>query len=372
MSKREGRRREGANGFPGSTSTYDQWINSLGLPVHSGYFIEDLRTIAVGRWEERQCDAAFLVLAGQEGVSEVRITEIPSGKTTAPWKMALDEIVYVVDGKRGVATIRAEGKPKITFEWQKHSLFMIPRNHYCQFSNLQGTGASRLLHYNSLPLAMSLHPDPDFFFKNPYVNPELVYDHEEKSFYSEAKAVHPSGSAMSVSVYWSGNFFPDMKAWNKLVAYRGRGAGGHVVRIRYPKSQLWNHMSVFPSRTYKKAHRHGAGTLVVIPDGTGYSYLWPEGKEKILVPWHEASVFVPPNRWYHQHFNVGIDPAKYLAFHSPRGSGPYVRDQIEYPDEDQIIRRTFETELAKIGMTSLMPEEAYTDREFEWPYGDDD
>jgi hypothetical protein len=131
-------------------------------------------------------------------------------------------------------------------------------------------------------------------------------------------------------------------------------------------------MSVFPSRTYKKGHRHGPGTLVVIPEGTGYSFLWQEGKEKILVPWHEGSVFVPPNRWYHQHFNVGAEPAKYLAFHSPRGTGPYVRDQIEYPDEDPVIRRTFEGELRKIGQTPLMPEEAYRDRTFEWPYGDDD
>ncbi|MBM2810138.1 MAG: hypothetical protein HW416_897, partial [Chloroflexi bacterium] len=26
---------------------YDRWIDSLGLPIHTGYYIEDLRTVPV-------------------------------------------------------------------------------------------------------------------------------------------------------------------------------------------------------------------------------------------------------------------------------------------------------------------------------------
>ena len=49
---------------------YDRWMESRGVPVHRGYFIEDLRTIEVGPWAERECNAAFIQLKGQEGVSE--------------------------------------------------------------------------------------------------------------------------------------------------------------------------------------------------------------------------------------------------------------------------------------------------------------
>ena len=56
----------------------------------------------------------------------------------------------------------------------------------------------------------------------------------------------------------------------------------------------------------------------MIPAGEGYSVLWEEGKEKIVAPWHEGSMFVPPNKWFHQHFNVGATPARYLALHPPR------------------------------------------------------
>ena len=132
------------------------------------------------------------------------------------------------------------------------------------------------------------------------------------------------------------------------------------------------HMSVFPARRYKKAHRHGPGRVIVIPAGEGYSILWQEGQEKIVVPWQEASVFVPPEKWFHQHFNVGGTPARYLALHPIKqfyGHAEKVehraKDQFEYCNEDSWVRDKFEGEARK-GLTSLMPSEAYSDPTFEW------
>jgi hypothetical protein len=42
------------------------------------------------------------------------------------------------------------------------------------------------------------------------------------------------------------------------------------------------------------------------------------------------------------------------------------KDQIEYPDEDPFVRKKFEGELGQRGLTSLMPDEAYKSRDFEW------
>ena len=354
---------------------YEQWIKSTGVPIHRGYYVEDCRTVEVGRWDERECNAAFLVLAGQEGVSEARVTEIPPGKTIAPVHMALDEIVYVVEG-RGLTTVwAAEGQPKRTFEWQRQSMFLIPRNHYYQMTNTQGQRPTRLLHYSYLPLAMSILPDPKFFFEHPHTDTSLLGG----EFYSQAKAIPSKDRFGAPSNMWYGNFFPDMGAWDQLDDYQGRGAGGHRVAVAFPNSPHTGHMSVFPSRTYKKGHRHGPGVVIVIPRGEGYSIMWPEGHDKIYIPWHEASVFVPPNRWFHQHFNVGAEPARYLAFHGPRATSGYservedvARDQIEYPDEDPWVRQKFEEELGKRGISSLMVEGAYRDRDYKWEYAEGD
>jgi hypothetical protein len=357
----------------GRTSAYDQWLESLGVPVHQGYYVGDLKTLPLGWWEQRRCNAGFLKLAGQEGISEVRLTEIPPAESTAPWKMAVDELVYVLDG-RGLTTVWGEGRAKKVFEWQKHSLFLVPRGYTAQLSNGQGGKPARLLHYNSLPLAMQLIPDAEFFLNNPHFDAGLIYGAGNEGFYSEAKLVQQAGDSERRS-FWRGNFFPDMRAWDRLIPFRGRGAGGHVVWIRFPRCSLWNHMSVFPAKTYKKAHRHGPGTLVVIVAGEGYSFMWPEGKDKVHIPWREESCFVPPNRWFHQHFNVGAVPARYLAFHAPKGAAgnserieDRARDQIEYCDEESVIRKTFEGELGKRGIASIMPEQAYKDRTFEWAY----
>jgi hypothetical protein len=360
--------------------SYNRWIEAQHIPIHRGYYIDDVRTVEVAPWEERGCNAAFLVLAGQEGVSESRVTEIPPGATTEPISFALDEVAYVAEG-RGLTTVWAGDGPKKTFEWQKNSMFLLPRGYTYQLSNVQGGSPVRLLHTNHLPMAMRIVPDPRFYFDNPYVDPDILYG-EGAEFYSEAKAVAPppgSRAEQMRRVLWLGNFFPDMRVWDKLHTYEERGAGGHRVGVQFAKSTLWAHMSVFPSRTYKKGHRHGPGVVIIIPAGEGYSVMWPEGKEKVVIPWHEASVFVPPNRWFHQHFNVGATPARYLAFHAPRPGGGSAeniedrsRDQYEYPDEDPWIRQKFESELSARGLTSLMPDEVYRDPNYKWDYDDGD
>ena len=45
---------------------YDKWIDSLGLPVHKGYYIEDLREVELAPWDEFECNAAIIQLEGMK------------------------------------------------------------------------------------------------------------------------------------------------------------------------------------------------------------------------------------------------------------------------------------------------------------------
>ena len=78
-------------------------------------------------------------------------------------------------------------------------------------------------------------------------------------------------------------------------------------------------------------------------------------------------MIVPPNMWWHQHFNTGPTPARYLAF---KYEGVAVRnaqgvpkawisariggDQIDYADESGAIRNRFADALSKHGLTTKM------------------
>ena len=60
--------------------TYDRWMKTKGIPIHTGYYVEDLRTVELEWWEERQCKAAFIQFLGKEGVTSARVMEIAPKK----------------------------------------------------------------------------------------------------------------------------------------------------------------------------------------------------------------------------------------------------------------------------------------------------
>jgi hypothetical protein len=99
--------------------------------------------------------------------------------------------------------------------------------------------------------------------------------------------------------------------------------------------------------------------------------MWPDGpRDPIRYDWEVGSLIVPPNAVYHQHFNTGSAPARYLAFRhagSPRNSQGVLLcfiskrlggDQLDYADEDQAVRNLFADELARHGVAPRM-EESY-------------
>ena len=174
---------------------YDRWMEAQGIPVYRDYYIEDGRTLELGYWKERGHNAAFLQLAGQEGVSEARITEVPAGGSVPPYKMTLEDVVYVLSG-RGVATVWQDGGEKHSFEWTDHAMFRIPGNYWVEYASMSGGQPARLLHYNNMPIAMSAAKDASIFFNTPLRPQEELRSSDE--FYSDAVMVDddPSGRGM--------------------------------------------------------------------------------------------------------------------------------------------------------------------------------
>jgi hypothetical protein len=83
----------------------------------------------------------------------------------------------------------------------------------------------------------------------------------------------------------------------------------------------------------------------------------------------------PPGGWYHQHFNTGSEPAGQFAVHSPRlgtlhdhavfdAHDPF--NIIDYVDEDPGVRELYRRELDERGLSFAMPEECYTDPDFDF------
>lgn len=352
---------------------YDRWLASQDVPIHTGYYVEDFRTLERRWWSLRGCPGAILNLVGHQGVTEAHVLEIPPGQTIPPFRMALEEVIYVAEGQ-GLATVWAEGHPKVTFEWQKHSLFRIPNNYFYQLSNARGDRLALTLHTSYLPLAMSTNPNTDYFFNNPYVDTSELYEADGSFYSAEARAVrqeHNRGGQKTTSENWYANFFPDLTLWDKLSAYGGAGRLAFSGGVQFPNSAIRAGLMVLPSRRYRTAHRHGPGvTIVGIQKAEGFVVMWPEGGDRVVAPWQEGAVFVPPNQWYHMHVNSGAVENRQLRIFPPQPlmayAAPDPKKQIPFVEEDPWIRQKFEEELARKGLTSLMPEEAYTNPSYVW------
>ena len=104
--------------------------------------------------------------------------------------------------------------------------------------------------------------------------------------------------------------------------------------------------------------------------------MWPEGEEPRRYDWEVGTMIVPPNLWFHQHFNTGRSPARYLAFKHEtvsirNGQGvpkAWISrriggDQIDYADETPLVREIFVEELSKNGLTPKMDEAYKTELE---------
>ena len=340
-------------------TTYRKWVESQGIPVIRDFYIEDIRKVKLEPWEWRGGLGAYVNLIGTGEVNDAYICEIPPGKNLKPQRYIIEEMIYVVRGQ-GATAVWNDGGKKTTFEWHEGSLFSPPLNTWRQHFNGSGSEPARFFAVTSAPLVVNLFHNMDFLLNNSFSFTDR-FDEDLEYFSGKGKSYQVRATQV-----WDTNFVADVRELG-LVQRNNRGAGGRFLGLELSENSMTAHIAEFPVGTYKKAHRHGPGAHVVIIGGKGYSLMWPEGSPMERFDWHEGSVVVPPEKWFHQHFNTGPTPARYLALRwnsrkfrmreKGYGTDESIRsggDQIEYGDEDPQIRRMFDEELMKEGITCRM------------------
>jgi gentisate 1,2-dioxygenase len=344
-----------------TTTPYQRWQESEGIPKYDGAHIEDLNTVKLVPWKRRGVSGAFVNLGGQE-MNDGYVLEIPpKGKTNTEHHM-FEEMIFVLSGRGATSITFPDGKKHI-FEWEKGSLFAIPLNATHEHYNNDGTRPARFFAVTDAPLVLNLFHDVDFLFQTPFQFKER-FDFDQDTWKGTGKFV--------AKRTWDTNFVPDVMKL-KLYNMPERGAGGVNIGLEFANNTMGAHISEFPVGTYKKAHRHGFGAYVIILSGTGYSLMWNEGdKTKGRYNWRAGTTFSPPDMWWHQHFNTGTEPVKYLALRW--GSRKHIMgagfrsgsedegNQIEYEDEDPEIAKMFQRELTKNGAVNKMQPIKYAPR----------
>jgi oxalate decarboxylase/phosphoglucose isomerase-like protein (cupin superfamily) len=348
-------------------SAYTRWVRSEGLDIISAHYVANLRTVELKPWARRGGLAVFINHEASRTSNDCYVCEIPAGKQLAPHRQLYEEMILVLEG-RGSTTVWNDAGKRITFEWKAGSLFAIPLNAWHQHFNGSGKEPARYVAVTTAPPVINLYEDLEFIFNT-------KYDFKNR-FAGEPDYFSAKGEQKGFLL--ETNFVPD--AVNlPLITAKERGAGGGHIRFNMAKGSMPSHISQFPVGTYKKAHAHGPGAHVIILSGEGFSLMWPEGDTPQRYEWEVGTMIVPPNMWFHQHFNTGTTPARYLAF---KHEGVSIRnaqgvpkawisrrvggDQIDYADEEPTVRTMFAQELAKRGLASRM-EQAYAAEKAELP-----
>jgi len=334
---------------------YTRWVASEGLEIIAAHYVPDLRTVELKPWDRRGGHGVFINHEASRTSNDCYVCEIPPGGKLAPQRQLFEEMILVLDGQ-GSTRVWNDAGAEVTFEWQAGAMFAIPLNTNHQHFNGSGQRAARFVSSTNMPPVINLYDDADFVFGT-------AHDFTNR-FDGEPDYFAPKGEQKGLLL--DTNFVAD--AVNlPLIEARERGAGGGHIRFAMAKGSMNSHISQFPTATYKKAHRHGPGAHVIILSGTGYSMMWPEGEEPRRYEWGPGAMIVPPNMWFHQHFNSGAEPARYLAFKhevvSVRNAQGVPKawisqriggDQIDYADESELVRSTFRDALAEVGLEPAM------------------
>ena len=343
---------------------YLEWLAKEGIPVTEDFGV-DLLKVPTARWARYDAGGAAVHLKGRGDFLCMFVFELPPSGATAPQRHLYEEVFYVLDG-HGSTTIETSDARRHSFEWGPRSLFAIPLNARYRVFNGSGARNARLVSTANLPAVLNMFHDEEFVFAN-------GWDFEARA--GNAKYFGGEGDFIPIrpgNHLWETNFVPDLAAI-ELQPWGDRGAGGSNIMFILADGTMHAHISEMPVGTYKKAHRHAADFHVMCVTGTGYSLLWYEGqRDWVRVDWKHGTVFAPPDRMFHQHFNTSAVPARYLATAYGSLRYPFTEskrkslfggvstslkqggDQIEYADQSPRVHELFVKEAAKSGVAVRM------------------
>ncbi len=358
----------------GKTTAYERFLETENIPVYTGW-AKQMYTAPVKPWKRHGTgvSGAYANLEGTGGSVDNWVMELAPGAISKPVRHMYDENLLILSGE-GETHIWREAAPekKAVIRWRKGTLFVPPLNTWHQHFN-KGSEPARIVAETSLPLIMDIYRSNDFVFNNPFDFPERY--NSEPDYFDPENSINygPTTEHHSLSVV---NLVRNV--WTARLFNAGQGYKDIDRHFNMSESSIGSHVEQFPVGTYERAHYHNAGATIVLLTGTGYSLLWPssvsdtpwkdgKGDQVHRTNWESGVLFVPPTNWYHQHFNNGTEPARFIRLGSPPGTESHPigaeglksgNTQLSFKDEDPYVRELLEKEMTDRGGEIAMPPRA--------------
>ncbi len=385
----EGYNRAGHGRWRRPPAPYDTFMESEGIPIHRGIGVRRVQDLELGRWRRLGGRGAYIQLFGTEGIWGMYVVEVPPAGALEPERHLYEEVIFVVAGRGAAEVWTAGGGPREIFEWQPGSLFTIPLNTHHRLINAMPSQPALLLVGTTAPPVLNLFGNPEFVFNCPFEFRDR-YEAGGGFFRPRMEKIEPDphrGLAMVRT-----NIVPDAVS-QPLPLDNRRSPGFRRLEPYLDHNVFYLWLGEHQSGRYSKAHAHESAAVLICLRGKGYTYTWP--REIGTRPWETGQtdrvvrqdyepvgmVSAAPmgGQWFHQHFGIGREPLRLMAWFGPFGRGTgrepgrpgeQVLDKnamhldeggsaIPYWEEDPYIRREYEAALRREGVDLRMDEAFY-------------
>ena len=304
---------------------YADWARGEGAPIHAGVAL-DCATIETRPWPRHGVEGAICDLAGRDDYLALHVLDLAPGAATTPSRHLHEEVFFALSG-RGIMQFDAT-----RIEWAPGSLFSAPMNARTSLRNT-GHARARVVVISDFRYLMSLYRSEAFLFGTPLDFPERATGDYLRDCASLAAGpmTRPNEAILPI-------------------ALAGGSIGVDLVEIA-PGAR-------------GRAERQMFGSLLLGVAGEGMTLSWEEGSsDRAMTRWGPGVAFAPAGLRFHQHFNLGATPLRFLRVELGSIASPMFRPRrrnygdtsvyasgaavIDVPDEDPGIEAILRAEPEK-------------------------
>ena len=131
--------RAGYGKFVRPNTPYDNFMEAQNIPIYRDIGVRRVQDLPLKPWKRTGGKGTFIQLLGTEGLWGSYVVEVPGAGALNAEKHLYEEQFLVVEG-RGTTEVWVDGNSKkLTFEWQKGSIFAIPMNAMHRIVNATST-----------------------------------------------------------------------------------------------------------------------------------------------------------------------------------------------------------------------------------------
>ena len=347
---------------------YKEWAEGEGIPIHDD-FGHDLLALETGPWARYGARGCFAHTLGRGDFMSNYVLEVEPTRQTHPVRHLYEAFFYVLTGYGSTTVWLPDGSGR-TFEWGPKSLFAIPLNCRYQIMNGSGVEPARLSCTTDAPLLLNLFHNADFVFDSDAAFPDRSGGAER--FAGEGRhSVYNRGLGQGAERV--GNELRPRPDPLQALLVRGprqglaerqlRSRRRHHARARLTDARRPLQESAPARRGHARPCRRRRGLHAALV----------RGRLRVpALPWRHGFMYSPPFWMFHQHFNTGPTPARYLACSLGSRRYPFLAlrrksaegcgavsvsqggRQIEYEDQDPRVHRMFLDAMGESGVASQM------------------